>query len=100
MRMPGFTAEASTHRSNGQYHVARMTNQMTGLSGSIALAGTCACTDSSCTWSCPPPIDPPDDPCRFCEGLRGCAKRRCECECTPGGFTLPGGGPPCFFECV
>jgi hypothetical protein len=95
MRMPGFTAEASTYKSNIQYHVTHMTNQVMDIGGRVTLAaGTCSCTDPGCTWSCPAP---PIDPCG-CDRLHGCARIRCDCECN-GGSTESAPSAPCGFVC-
>jgi len=76
MSMPGFAAQVSLYQSSGHYRSTTM--QGIGID-SIALAGTCTCSDPGCTWSCPAP-PPPDDCNRQCGHLTGCARNRCFCE--------------------
>jgi hypothetical protein len=82
MKLPGFTAEAAIYRAMSNYRPSGLTHKSSAVGGSIILAGTCTCTDPSCTWTCPAPQPP--NPCTRCEPLSGCAKLECLCICEGG----------------
>jgi hypothetical protein len=80
MALPGFTAEASVYTMSRHAYASGAATRAGGSIGHLALAQS-------------------DDDCaQECAYLRGCARRRCECECNDG-IVIPDTNWPCRFHC-
>jgi hypothetical protein len=79
MNMPGFTAQVSVYKVNGNYYTARFTNGVSRISEGVrlALGHSCHPERPGCFTNCMARCN--DDP-FYCHV-------NCHCECI--------GGPPC-----